>query len=85
MRFQVRMLMRQSSTLANYNLHVKELNAPSGLLSVNASEKDRLEACKILLSYTKADENAFYDVGVGEVFIHACPYPSRDEAKKYLI
>ncbi len=66
-------------------LHVKELNAPSGLLSTNASKKDRLEACKILLSYTKADENAFYDVGVGEVFIHACPYPSRDEAKKYLI
>ena len=67
------------------SLHVKELNAPSGLLSATASEEERMEACKILLSYTKANDTEFYNIDVGETSIHACAYPSRDKAKKYLI
>ncbi len=49
------------------------------------NEKERMEACKILLSYTKAHEAESYEVHIGETSIHAYAYPSRDNAKKYLI
>ncbi len=66
-------------------LHIEELNAPSGLISKNASKKECEMACKILLSFTKGDPEQCYNVTVGTHTISVTPYPSRDEAKAYLI
>lgn len=66
-------------------LHVKNLNAPFGLLSAHASETIRLEASRILLSFTKADTTQTYDVYVAETIIHTTPYASKEEARVYLI
>ena len=66
-------------------LHVKNLNAPFGLLSAQSSEAIRIEACKILLSFTKADATQSYDVYVANTIIHTTPYASKEEARVYLI
>ena len=66
-------------------LHIEELNAPSGLISKNASTKECEMACKILLSFTKGNPEQRYDVTVGAHTISVTPYPSRDKAKDYLI
>lgn len=66
-------------------LHIEALNAPSGLLSKNASPKECELACKILLSFTKADLGKRYNVTVGEHTFCVTPFPSRDEAKAYLV
>ena len=62
-----------------------EMNAPSSLLSKNASKADEAEACRIILSFTKALPTQSYTLTIGERIIHASPYHSKDEAKKYLI
>lgn len=62
-----------------------EMNAPSSLLSKNASLLDEAEACRIILSFTKALPTQSYALNIGEKIIHASPYNSKEEAKKYLI
>lgn len=67
-------------------LHVKgSLNAPSALLSLNASETDIQEACRIILSFTKASQEEIYTLLFGEKVFHASPYDTRDKAKRYLL
>lgn len=77
--------LEQVETSKYLRLHVKEVNAPSGLLSKTASEAMRLEACKILLSFTKIDPSIFLDVKVGDTNISACAYTNKEEARTYLI
>lgn len=62
-----------------------DMNAPSSLLSKNASIMDEAEACRIILSFTKALPTQRYTLNIGEKVIHASPYNSKEEAKKYLI
>ena len=67
-------------------LHVKDsLNVPSALLSHNASEIDIQEACKIVLSFTKASPEQTYTLSFCNTLFHASPYASRDKAKIYLL
>lgn len=67
-------------------LHVSgEMNAPSSLLSKNASSSDESLACRIILSFTKALPENTYDLCIGEKILSASPYATKEEAKKYLI
>lgn len=67
-------------------LHVKEkFNAPSSLLSKNASQEDEEEACKIILTFTKALPQDIYTIYVGEKTISSSPYAHREETTKYSI
>lgn len=68
-------------------LHVREdMNAPSSLLSLNASLKDIEEACKIILTFTKALPQNSYKIAVGEQhIIESSPYADKEDAKRYLI
>ncbi|MDD3343603.1 MAG: argininosuccinate synthase [Sulfurospirillaceae bacterium] len=61
------------------------INAPSALLSSNASEQDIHEACKIILSFTKTVPEKHYTLFFRDRIFKALAYPSRDEAKKYLL
>jgi tRNA-specific 2-thiouridylase len=65
---------------------VKEpMSAPMSLISANATDDDLAEACKIILSFTKADPAANYALEKDRRIVFASPYASRDDAKKYLI
>ena len=67
-------------------LHVKDtFNTPSALLSQNASQTDIQEACKIILSFTKALPEQTYTLSFCDTLFHASPYASRDKAKIYLL
>ena len=67
-------------------LHVEEeINSPSSLLSITATPEDIMEACKIILTFTKAEKGKNYSIRVGEKMIMQSPYPTREEARKYLI
>jgi len=66
-------------------LHVNDLNAPSGLLSLHANEEETLLACQTLLSFTKADANSVYAVQAGERFIHTHAFSDPSLARSYLI
>ncbi len=66
-------------------LHVKNINAPSGLLSASASPHEPIHAARILLSFTKISLEELVEVAVVEEMITVCAFPSRDEAKVYLI
>lgn len=67
-------------------LHVNEaMNAPSSLLSKNASEADEALASRIVLSFTKALPSQTYAIKNGEHHLFASPFESRDETKKFLI
>lgn len=67
-------------------LHVKDsFNTPSALLSHNASETDIQEACKIILSFTKALPEQTYTLSFRDTLFHASPYATRDEAKIYIL
>ncbi|AHJ13965.1 argininosuccinate synthase domain-containing protein [Sulfurospirillum multivorans] len=67
-------------------LHVSgEMNAPSSLLSKNASASDEALACRMVLSFTKAIPEQTYALSLGEKILYASPYASKEESKKYLI
>ncbi|KFL33456.1 MULTISPECIES: argininosuccinate synthase domain-containing protein [unclassified Sulfurospirillum] len=67
-------------------LHVnEEMSAPSSLLSKNASALDEALACRMVLSFTKAIPEQTYALSLGERTLHATPYASKEESKKYLI
>ncbi len=66
-------------------LHVSDFNAPSGLLSKSASEEEALHACRILLSFTKADTQTLFDVRVGERFIRTHALDEQAPIRAYLI
>jgi tRNA-uridine 2-sulfurtransferase len=67
-------------------LHVNEdMNAPSSLLSKNASQADEALACRMVLSFTKAIPDQNYALHIGEKAVYASPYESKEESKKYLI
>lgn len=68
------------------HLHVKEeMSAPSSLLSCTASVEDETEACRIVLSFTKALPEKTYALGIGDKVMYASPYHQKEDAKKYLI
>ncbi|MDD3324551.1 MAG: argininosuccinate synthase [Sulfurospirillaceae bacterium] len=69
------------------HLHVEDsITAPSSLLSAKATQNDIQEACKIILSFTKAQSDKSYNITLGkEKIVSASPYKSRDDAKKYLL
>ncbi|WP_263833929.1 argininosuccinate synthase domain-containing protein [Sulfurospirillum oryzae] len=67
-------------------LHVNEdMSAPSSLLSKNASCADEEEACRIILTFTKALPDQSYALRIGERVIQSSPYETKEDAKKYLI
>lgn len=67
-------------------IHVKEpMSAPTSLISRDASSEDVAEACKIILSFTKADPEHSYALEKNQHIFFASPYAKRDDAKKYLI
>jgi len=67
-------------------IQVKEdMNAPSSLLSKNASPLDEELACRIIMSFTKALPEQTYTLGIDQKVIYASPYNTKEEAKKYLI
>jgi len=67
-------------------LHVNDMiSAPSSLISVNASLEDEAEACRIVLSFTKALPEKDYALNLGDKVLYASPYRNKDDAKKYLI
>lgn len=66
-------------------LHVNDFNAPSGLLSCRASFKERMEACKILLTFTKLDPHQSYEIFIENESFNVIPYASREDARVYLI
>lgn len=67
-------------------LHVNEdMNAPSSLLSKNATDEDIHEACKIILTFTKASPKCSYKMVMAEKQIIASPYANREDAKVFLI
>lgn len=67
-------------------LHVNEdMNAPSSLLSKNATDEDIQEACKIILTFTKASPLQSYKIAIADKQIIASPYPNREDAKVFLI
>lgn len=78
-------VLEEVQTSKYLRLHVKHLNAPSGLLSRHASPNERMEACKILLSFTKLDPHQAYEVFVENEPFNVIPYPSREDARVYLI
>ena len=61
------------------------MNAPSSLLSKNASESDEALACRMVLSFTKAIPEQTYALSLGEKILYASPYESKEASKKYLI
>ncbi len=67
-------------------LHVNEdMNAPSSLLSKNATDEDIAEACKIILTFTKASPQNSYKIAMLDKQIIATPYANREDAKVFLI
>lgn len=67
-------------------IYVKDINAPFGLISTAASPSDQMLASRILLSFTKLPLEQSCLVYIGEdTFFQAFAYPSREEAKIYLI
>lgn len=67
-------------------LHVNEdMNVPSSLLSKNATDEDIHEACKIILTFTKASPKCSYKMVMAEKQIIASPYANREDAKVFLI
>jgi len=67
-------------------LHVNDMiSSPSSLLSINAGKEDEAEACRIVLSFTKALPEKDYALNVGNKVLYASPYAKKDDAKKYLI
>lgn len=68
------------------HLHVNEdMNAPSCLLSKNATDADINEACKIILTFTKASPFENYKMMINDKLIVASPYANREDAKVFLI
>jgi len=63
----------------------EDMSAPSSLLSINASQEDEEEACRIILTFTKALPEQTYTLRMGEKLLHASPYKSKDETKKLRI
>jgi len=63
----------------------EEMNAPSSLLSINASASDKALACRMVLSFTKAIPSQSYPLHIGETTLNASPYEDKNETKKYLI
>lgn len=61
------------------------LGAPFSLISAQAGEDDLQTACRIILSFTKADPAAFYTLETQGRSLLAAAYPEREDAKKYLI
>lgn len=61
------------------------LSAPLSLLSSLANHEDTEQACKIILSFTKAQSTQTYVVYVNGKLFNASPYAQKEEAKKYLI
>ena len=67
-------------------LHVNEdMNVPSSLISQNATDEDIHEACKIILTFTKASPKCSYKMLIADKQIIASPYANRDDAKLFLI
>lgn len=67
-------------------LHVNEdMNAPSSLLSKNATDEDIHEACKIILTFTKASPQNAYKMVLNNKLILSSPYANREDAKVFLI
>ncbi len=67
-------------------LHVnEEMNAPSSLLSKNASSADEALACRIVLSFTKALSDQNYALCIGEKIVQSSPFTTKEDTKKYLI
>lgn len=61
------------------------MSAPFSLLSKNASQNDQIEASKIILTFTKASPENQYALKFGHSELLASPYPTKEEARKFII
>ena len=68
-----------------YHLKTVGIPGPHGLLSKNASEADKELAVKVMLSYTKANQEDAYAISFDGVEINGSPFETRAEANAFNI
>lgn len=68
-------------------LHIKTvgINGPHALLSKNATQADKDLAAKIVLTYTKAQENQIYNLSYDMQEMQSSPFGNRDAIKPYAL
>ena len=67
--------------------HVRTVGIPGphSLLSKSASEADKIEAARVILTYCKTSPDESYTIDIDGEQIEASPFPSRDALQKYFI
>jgi len=67
--------------------HIKTvgLPGPHAMLSINASEDDKLLAAKIILTYCKASSEEKYTISFNDKEVISSPFESRDKIQAYTI
>ena len=68
-----------------YHLKTVGIPGPHGLLSKNVSESDKELAVRVMLSYTKANQEDAYAISFDDVQINGSPFESRAEANAFNI
>ncbi len=68
-----------------YHLKTIGIPGPHGLLSKNASETDKELSVRVMLSYTKANQEDVYTISFDDAQIDGSPFESRAEANAFNI
>ncbi len=68
-----------------YHLKTIGIPGPHGLLSKSASDEDKSLATRIMLTYTKANQDEKYTISFDEVEQDGSPFETREEANRYNI
>jgi tRNA-specific 2-thiouridylase len=68
-----------------YQIKLIELTGPFSLISKNASKDDLDLATKIVITYSKSEDNKNYSVDYGNFTLESTKFESKSEAQKYLI
>ena len=68
-----------------YHLKTVGIPGPHGLLSKNASESDKELAVRVMLSYTKANQEDTYAISFDGTEINGSPFETRAEANAFNI
>ena len=68
-----------------YHAKTVGIPGPHGLLSKNASSSDKELATKIMLSYTKANQEDSYSISYDDVELKGSPFETRAEANAFNI
>ncbi len=62
----------------------QNIKGPIALIEKNANDNDRILAARIVLSYSKTEQDKQYNIKIGEEILNLAPY-SKEDANKFLL